>query len=167
MDGEEDANEFLETTFTDACKSLNFSKEPSENNVFHRYRRGTQSLLVHATTLGSVLVVTSTIEPGNTIRTLQLSSAEVNNVSFVKTHLVAWLVHGGQYETASSPHLQGLSTEMVKRISSYLDSQSSTNMKRTNKAISKAVPFSNRSSHSKATKLSSTPRFTWREEDIA
>jgi len=136
---------FVKTILTKACQNCGFSfiaPPPGEKFTFLQYhKQEDQVLTVYVTTLGSsVLSITARLEPLDVMRTMTLNLGQSQSVSFVQTHLIEWLMNNGNYPSFSSPHLQGLSVDLLERVSSYLDNPSQRGFRRSNKSMMRIPP---------------------------
>lgn len=133
---DEDAECFVLHTLTKAC--LRFDFKPSINQEQNCTSKSFEHsdgrlLLTHTASLGSVIYVTAQIFPGEIIRSMNLTAEQVHSVNFIVRHLIGWLSRGGEYEAIESPHLQGLSADMLRKISACLDRRSFRHFAQVNK----------------------------------
>lgn len=164
---EEDEADFVQTTLTEACEACGFHLAEIDAAGMCKFTKETgATLLVHVSSLGSLLAVTASSQPSNAIRTLRLTPEQAHSVEFVQTHLVSWLENGGTYEAQARPHLQGLSPDLVARVSNFLDGASAKNLRNTNKTLHGVIPPST-ARDSAAPRPSHRTDHTWYFYDLA
>jgi len=162
---EEDVETFIKGTLQAACESAGFCLSEVDRAGFcHFSRADGDSLTVYATTLGSLLSVTASSEPSGAVRTMQLTPAQARSETFILTHLVLWLANGGAYQGSASAHFQGLSADLLNRVSRYLDGASSENLRTANKSMYASII---RRKDQRTPQRLRTPTHTWHFYHVA
>ena len=164
VEEEEDAEQLIKGPFTQACSETGLRQITNETGDVAHHFKSSDGLILHAfaTTLGSVISVTVMLAGATEIvRTMNLSPSESKSSEFIRTHLISWILNGGSYRSTSSPHLQGLSKDLIGKMISFLDGASVNNFRTTSKAFSVTVK-----SEKLPFKALGRSRFTWSHQYI-
>ena len=123
---DEEEELFIRGQFSRACEELGLNRvHPGEGGAVPQFERSDGlRILAHATRLGSLWSITVMLSGTDVVRTIAMTPEQANSVEFLKTHMINWVLLGGNYEPASAPHLQGLSKELQRKLLPFLDAQS-------------------------------------------